>query len=131
MARTTARSWRWPVEERAHGPDVGQLYPIRAKDAPGGLAGFGVGDEPTTALAAEEHVGGNVEVVAQGQVLPHHRQAAVGAPRGPDARAPDPDLADVGRDVAGDAAHKGRLSSAVLPGQGHELARPHLEVHAV
>ncbi len=83
----------------------------------------GVGQPHPPVLAPEEQVGDGVEVVAHGQVLPHHRQG--GRPAG------DLDRAGVGHHSAGDAVDERRLPGAVLADGSDQLARMHRQVDPV
>ena len=92
-----------------------------------------VGEHHPARLAAEQHVGRDVQVLAQGQVLPDHGHALPGRGgrvRG-DPAAGDVDLTLAGGDVPGDAAHQRGLAGAVLAGQRDQLARADGQAHAV
>ncbi len=89
---------------------------------------------PTTATATiEKEVGGHIEVVAVGQVLPHHRHPPLGdRPRGGgQPLAGQPDVAAGRRHVPRNATNQGRLAGAVLAGQGHHLPTADVEVDAI
>jgi hypothetical protein len=90
-----------------------------------------VGGELQPPLPAEHQVRGDVQVVAQGQVLPEHADALAGDRDriGRQRRALDQDLAARRGDVAADAADQCCLASPVLAGQRDDLARPDCEVH--
>ena len=92
-----------------------------------------VGHHQPPRFAAEHDVGRDVQVVAQGQVLPDDRDAVLGRPARI-IRQPPPgeeDLA-VHRDhVAGDTADQGGLARAVLSRQGDEFAGLQAQVDAV
>ena len=86
------------------------------------------------ALAAEEHVRDDVEVVGEGEILVDHLDAEVGGV----ARAVDVDLrpleergAFVERIDADDAFDERRLAGAVVTDERHDLAVTHLEVDVV
>ena len=72
---------------------------------------------------AEEQVGHDVEVVAQGEVLPDDGQARRAGT--------EPDGAGIGLDHAGDALDEGRLARAVLAHQGDDLAGGDVEIDTV
>ncbi len=92
-----------------------------------------VGEHHAARFPAEQHVGGDVEVLAQRQVLPDHGDTL---PGGGGWVAGDPVAGDVhltlaGHDVPGDAAHQRGLARAVLARQGDQLAGTDGQVHAV
>ena len=92
----------------------------------------GIRHQLATALAAEQQVRGDVQVVAEGQVLPDDGDAPAcrrGRPR-MHRPAVQRDHARGRGDVPGDAAHQGGLAGAVLTREGNQFARPHLELDA-
>ena len=134
MARATATSWRWPPDrDRTERSGSCSGTPSCPRMAAASRAHLDVGQQLAAALAAEHHVGGDIKVVAQRQVLPDHRDAlALGALRvRRDRPAVQRDHARGRGDVPGDAADQGALARAVLAGQRDELARPHGEIHPV
>ncbi len=74
-------------------------------------------------LAAEEEVGRRIEVVAQREVLPDHRDAGIdGIARGPpEGLVTDRHVTGVGQDRPSDRSHQGRLACAVLTDEGDDL----------
>ena len=92
-----------------------------------------VGAQLAAVLAAEHEVRGDVQVVAQGQVLPDHADAVPGQHAGVGRHRPCRTAGSPRRrlDVAADAAHQRGLARAVLPGQGDDLALADAQADAV
>ena len=92
-----------------------------------------VGEQEPAALPPEQHVRGDVQVVAERQVLPDHRDPAPQHRRrvGGHRPASQEYLPGSGRHVTGDAAHQRGLARPVLTGQRHQLARPEAQVDVV
>ena len=82
-------------------------------------------------LVAEQHVGRDVQVFAERQVLPDHGDALLrrGHRVGRHLAARQVDLATGRADVPGDAAHQRGLASAVLARQGDQLTGLDGQVH--
>ena len=124
LALTARQAAHRPVQRQRLGPHPPQ-------DRRGVLAHLALGDHPATRLAAQEHVGDDVEVVAQPVVLPQHLDPGLAhlIGRRGQRRAVEPDLALLGLEDAGDAGHQRRLARAVLADQGDDLARTDPQVH--
>ena len=102
----------------------------RGQQFRGGHVETGVRQQQPAAFLAEHDVGGDVQVVAQGQVLPDHRDPLLDRRGLVGRHAPtrEEHLA-AGRDhFAGDAADQGGLARAVLASQRDELTGLHAEV---
>jgi hypothetical protein len=84
-------------------------------------------------LLPEQDIGRDIQVVAEGQVLPDHGDPQPGRRRriGEHPLAGQVYLAGRRGDVTGDAAHQGGLARAVLTRQGDELAGLDGEADAV
>ncbi len=82
-------------------------------------------------LPAEQQVRGDIQVVAEGEVLPDDADATAGNGERADRQraACEQDLAACRGDVTGDAPHQGGLACPVLPGQGDDLSGHYLQVH--
>ena len=86
------------------------------------------------ALAPEEHVGDDVEVVGEREILVHDLDPELGGVARAvdvDRLALEEDLALVERVDPDDALDQRRLAGAVVADEGHDLAPAHLEVDAV
>jgi hypothetical protein len=92
-----------------------------------------IGERVPQALIAEHHVRGDVQVVAQRQVLPDDADAEPGG--GDRIRrhrpAAQPDRARDGCEVAADRADQRGLPGPVLPGDRHDLPGAHREIDSV
>ena len=105
----------------------------RGQQFSGGRVEPGLRHQHPGALPAEHDVGGDIQVVAQGQVLPDHRDPLLDRRGLVGRHAPtrEEHLA-AGRDhFAGDAADQSGLARAVLAGQGDEFTGPHAQVDVV
>ena len=111
--------------------DVGQFAEDLARLA---LQGTVIHQEAAAGVGGRhENVLGNGHVRAQGDFLVHEADAhLLGFRRrgNADRLAVEDDLAAVGLKNAVDDVHQGRLASAILAGQGVDLAAPQLEVDA-
>jgi len=136
--RETATDCRWPPESAAIGVrDVGQLDGEALENLDGAplhvllLQHRGDG---RLLLPAEEQVGDDVEVVAEGQVLVDGGDAELGdvaRPRDHDRLAVEDDLPGVRVVDAGDDLDQRRFACSVVADQGDDLAGKDLEVDAV
>ena len=74
IARATATNWRWPPGQRPYGPGrVRERDLVAPQHRRGGGVEADVGQQAPAPLPAEQQVRGDVQVVAQRQVLPDHR----------------------------------------------------------
>ena len=134
IARATASNWRCP-RERVRTPREGSSSGIpRARRMPAADGPLPrVGEQEPAALAPEQDVRGDVQVVAERQILPDHRDPAPQHRRrvGGHRPAGQEYLPGGGRHVTGYAAHERGLARPVLTGQRHQLARPEAQVDVV
>ena len=129
-----ATAWRWPPESEATGwrierTDVTDR--LASVSRAGQLHGLLVEQDVAGALAAQEQVLDDVEVVAQGQVLVHGLDAERGRVAGVRMWTGLPsqqDLPAVGGVDAADALDEHRLAGAVVAGQGGDLPGRHDQV---
>ncbi len=131
--RAMATVWRWPPERDAIGIRTLGIFAERVRSSR--HASFSMvtssmnGSEDL--LLAEEEVGHDVEVVAQGEVLEDGGDAeglGLGRAAGPDGLAVEGDVAVVGRVDPRDHLDERGLAGAVVADQGDDLARPDVHV---
>ena len=87
---------------------------------------------PLDLLTAQEHIGDNVEIVGQGQVLVDDldtESGGIGRSVDLDRLAFKDDLPLVIAVNAGDALYQSGLSGPVVAYESHDLAEPNLEIH--
>ena len=136
-ALAIATVWRWPPESDATGirTEVTVRTDSDARVRAGGLLHVGLVEQPgLAALAAEEHVLDDVEVVGQREVLVDDLDAerrGVGRAVDRDRLALEEDLAAVDRVDARHALDQRRLAGAVVADEGGDLAGTHREVDLV
>ena len=120
--------------ERPHSPGgVRQRDVIAAEHRLGGGVETDVGQQLPAPLPAEQQVRGDIQVLAEREVLPDDRDP-LARDRQRNMRnglAIEHDLPARRPHVTRDAAHQGGLARPVLPSQGDKLARPDREVDAV
>jgi hypothetical protein len=110
-------------EPTHRGPQIRDRNPNSIESLERSVPHIGIRQAPPSALTTEEDVLHGVEIVTEGEILPHHRNSSFqrSADRRLDKDSPVVDLAGIGAIIPDQTPEQGALARPVLPNEGDDL----------